>query len=208
MRAARLTCMLLAASAALLGVSAETVSGQESRFRLNPYAGWYHFDESSFEKGFEPSDVDSDLVYGLRLAIGGLGGWSLDLAYGRTQFGARGPEGDGNAIEVAGARIQLFYGALNWHIPLTGPVDLFLSGGVGGINTDFFDDDGEHTDVLVNYGAGVAIPVGPLRVRADLKDQVDLCNAPEEFDADALSACFEDEALHNIEFTAGLELPL
>ncbi|MGH7566685.1 MAG: outer membrane beta-barrel protein [Gemmatimonadota bacterium] len=203
MRAAGLAVALLTGLAA-------AASAQDSRFRLNPYAGWYHFDESSFEKGFETSDVESDLVYGLRLAIGGLGGWSLDLAYGRTQFGARGPlpEGDGNAGEVAGARIQLFYGALNWHLPLTGPLDLFLSGGVGGIDTDFHDDDGAHTDVLVNYGAGVAIPAGPLRVRADLKDQVDLCNAPEEFDPEALSACFEDEALHNIEFTAGLELPL
>jgi hypothetical protein len=60
----------------------------------------------------------------------------------------------------------------------------------------------------VNYGAGVAIPVGAWRVRADLKDQVDLCEAPEEFDADAVEACFEDEALHNIELTAGVEIPL
>lgn len=49
---------------------------------------------------------------------------------------------------------------------------------------------------FVNYGVGVAIPVGSLRLRADLKDQVDLCKAPDEFDADAFEACFEDEALH------------
>lgn len=206
MRAAQ-ALMLLACWAVLLASSAGAVSAQESRFRLNPYAGWYHFDESSFEKGFETSDVESDPVYGARLAIGGVAGWSLDLAYGRTKIAAEGSSVDGAVALSSDATIQLFYGALNWHLPLTGPLDLFLSGGVGGIDTDF-DDGGGGTDVLLNYGAGVAIPVGSLRVRADLKDQVDLCKAPDDFDADAVEACFEDEALHNIELTAGIEISL
>jgi hypothetical protein len=192
---------------ALVVVFAAAAGAQESRFRLNPYAGWYHFDESSFEKGFETSDVESDLVYGLRLAIGGIGSWSLDLGYGRTEIAAEGTALDGGVELSSDATIQLLYAALNWHLPLTGPLDLFLSGGAGGIDTDF-EDGGGGTDVLLNYGAGVAIPMGSLRVRADLKDQVDLCEAPEEFDADAVEACFEDEALHNIELTAGVEIPL
>ena len=197
----------LAATAMVIGAAA-TASAQESRFRLNPYAGWYHFDESSFEKAFETSDVESDPVYGLRLAIGALGGWSLDLAYGRAKIDARDLLLSGGDVAFSTeATIQLFYGALDWHLPLTGPLDLFLSGGLGGIDTDF-DGDGGGTDVLLNYGAGVAIPVGSLRVRADLKDQVDFCEAPEEFDADAIDACFDDDALHNIELTGGVEIPL
>ena len=194
------------AATGLVLAAAATASAQESRFRLNPYAGWYHFDESSFEEAFETSDVETDPVYGLRLAIGGIGGWSLDLAYGRTKIDAQGLlVGE---IELStDATIQLCYGALNWHLPLTGPLDLFLSGGLGGIDTDF-DGDGGGTDVLLNYGAGVAIPVGSLRVRADLKDQVDFCDAPEEFATDTIRACFEDEALHNIELTGGIEIPL
>jgi hypothetical protein len=189
-------------------VFAATASGQESRFRLNPYAGWYHFDESSFEEAFETSDVESDPVYGLRLAVGGIGGWSLDLAYGRTKIDAQDLLlSGGDESFSTDATIQLFYGALNWHLPLTGPLDLFLSGGLGGIDTNF-EGDGGGTDVLLNYGAGVAIPVGSLRVRADLKDQVDFCEAPEEFDADGIDACFEDDALHNIELTGGIEIPL
>jgi hypothetical protein len=189
----------------LLVGSAAVASAQDSRFRLNPYTGWYHFDESSFEKGFETSEAESDPVYGARLAIGGVGGWSLDLAYGRTKIAAEGQRDD--VVLSSDATIQLFYGALNWHLPLTGPLDLFLSGGLGGIQTDFEDEDGD-TNLLVNYGAGVAIPMGSLRLRADLKDQVDFCDAPEEFDADAFEACFEDEALHNIELTGGIEIPL
>ncbi len=199
MRAAGLALLLLAGSAAF-------ASAQESRFRLNPYAGWYHFDESSFEKGFETSEVESDPVYGARLAIRGLGSWSLDLAYGRTKIAAEGDLG-GDVQLSSDATIQLYYGALNWHLPLTGPLDLFLSGGGGAINTDF-EDGGGGTNVLLNYGAGVAIPMGAWRVRADLKDQVDLCEAPDDFDADSVEACFEDEALHNVELTAGVEIPL
>ena len=198
MRAAALALSFLTWAAA--------AGAQESRFRVNPYAGWYHFDESSFEEAFETSEVESDPVYGVRLAVGGLGSWSLDLAYGRTKIDTEGAVvGD---IDLSGdATIQLFYGALNWHLPLTGPLDLFLSGGGGGIDTNFDGADG-HTDVLLNYGAGVAIPVGAWRLRADLKDQVDFCDAPEEFATDELKACFEDEALHNIELTAGVEIPL
>lgn len=206
MKARRWLNAAFAAMAVL--VFAATASGQESRFRLNPYVGWYHFDESSFEEAFETSDVESDPIYGLRLAIGGIGGWSLDAAYGRTKIDAQDLVLSGDDVAFStDATIQLFYGALNWHLPLTGPLDLFLSGGVGGIDTDF-DGEGGGTDVLLNYGAGVAIPVGSLRVRADLKDQVDFCEAPEEFDADAIDACFEDDALHNIELTGGIEIPL
>lgn len=194
-----------AVAAALVLAGVVPGAAQESRVRLNPYAGWYHFDESSFEKAFDRAEVESDPVYGLRLAIGGLGAWSLDFAYGRTTIAAEGLRDDVQLM--SDATIQLYYAALAWHLPLTGPLDLFASGGAGGISTDFDDGDGG-TNVLVNYGVGVAIPVGSLRLRADLKDQIDFCDAPEELEFDAFEACFEDEALHNIELTAGLEIPL
>jgi len=194
-----------ALAVALVLAGAVHAAAQESRFRLNPFAGWYHFDESSFEKGFDTSEAESDLVYGLRLAIGGLGGWSLDLAYGRTTIAA---DGQRDGVQLASdATIQLYYAALDWHLPLTGPLDLFVSGGAGGISTDFEEGDGA-TNVLLNYGVGVAIPIGSLRLRADLKDQVDFCDAPEEFEFDSFEPCFEDDALHNIELTAGVEIPL
>jgi len=195
----------LALALALVLAGVPDAVAQESTFRLNPYAGWYHFDESSFEKGFDTSDAESDPVYGLRLAIGDVSGWSLDLAYGRTTIAVEGLRGDVRL--TSDATIQLYYAALDWHLPLTGPLDFFVAGGVGGIDTDFDAGEGA-TDVLVNYGAGVAFPIASLRVRADLKDQVDFCDAPEEFEFDDLDACFEDDALHNIELTAGIEIPL
>lgn len=173
---------------------------------INPYLGWYHFDESSFEKAFDRSDVESDPIYGVRLAVGGHHAWSLDLAYGRVSLDGSFDVGD--VVMEEDGTIHLFYGAVDWHLPLAGPLDVFLSGGAGAIHTDPKERDGA-TDVLVNYGAGVKLPLGGVRIRADLKDQVDLCDAPEEIDLDEFGACLgEDETLHNIELSGGLEIPL
>ena len=196
----------LALALALAG--AADAAAQESRFRLNPYAGWYHYDESSFEKAFQDFDVSTDPIYGARLAIGGLGGWSLDLAYGRAKVDVRYPDPDASELSSADATIQLFYAALDWHLPLTGPLDLFLSGGAGAIDGGTYGVADSRTDLLVNYGAGVAIPVGSLRLRADLKDQIDFCKAPDDFGGASIDTCLEDEALHNIELTGGVEIPL
>ena len=66
---------------AFMAGGALEVFAHESRVRLNPYAGWYHFDEGSFEEDFDTSETESDPIYGLRLGIG-TGKWTLDLAYG------------------------------------------------------------------------------------------------------------------------------
>ena len=190
---------------ALTALAAGAARAQESSIRLNPYAGWFHFDESAFEEGFDTSEAESDVIYGARLGLGDTDGLSIDLAYGWTKIDAEGVRGD--VILSSDATIQLFYAALDWHLPLTGPLDLFLSGGAGGVHTAFEDEDGS-TDLLLNYGAGVSIPIGGWRLRGDLKDQVDLCDAPEDVEFEAFDACFEDEALHNIELTAGVEIPL
>ncbi|CAN5251912.1 MAG: outer membrane beta-barrel protein [Gemmatimonadetes bacterium] len=199
-------CAALAAAFAAPMAVVASAGAQELGVAVNPYVGYYHFDESSFEDAFENVDVDADPIYGVRLALGGHTGWSLDLGYGRT-----GVEGSVVADDIVideDSTIDLFYGALDYHLPI--PVlDLFVSGGVGAIRYEPDDRDGQ-TDVLVNYGAGATIPLGLFRFRADVKDQVDLCDAPEEdeladFD---FGACLEDQALHNIELSAGLEIGL
>lgn len=142
---------------------------------------------------------------GTRLAVTALllapgGGFGLDLAYGRASVENAGIfEGDIQLTEEA--TVQLFYGAANWNLPL-GPLTLFLSGGAGAITYSAEDRDGQ-TDVLVNFGAGATIPVGPARVRFDVKDHVDLCRYDKEFEFPD-GPCFDDETLHNIEISAGL----
>ena len=142
---------------ALLVLCAGVAGAQESRVRVNPYLGWYQFDESSFEKGFETSDVETDPVYGVRLAISGLGSWSLDLSYGRTEIAAEGTTVEGDLELASDATIQLLYGALNWHLPLTGPLDLFLSGNLAkGTFTAAYRVDSADPSAVQRFGSPVA----------------------------------------------------
>lgn len=192
---------LLIATSVLLAPAARA---QGFGVSINPYLGYYGFDESSFEDAFENADLDAGAIWGVRLGLGGHDGLSLDLSYGRSSVdGEFDLVGD---VFQEDADIDLFYGALNYHLPL--PVDVFVSGGLGGIRYAPEERDSD-TNLLVNYGAGVSIPLGAWRIRADAKDHVDLCDGPEEIgtvpQGSDFGACVEDEALHNIELSAGLE---
>ncbi len=189
---------VLAVGAGLAGP--EPAHAQRIGIAINPYLGYYAFDESSFEDALDQVDLDSGAIYGLRLALGGHDGLSLDLSYGRASV-------DGEfefdeILQTEEADIDLFYGALNYHLPL--PVDIFLSGGLGGIRYGPEERDSD-TNLLINYGAGFTFPIGLARLRADIKDHVDLCDAPDDIGDFDFGACLEDEALHNIEISAGLE---
>lgn len=196
--------VLLLATPVVVGLAMpDSVAAQRIGIALNPYLGYYAFDESSFEDALDQVDLDSGAIYGLRLALGGHEGLSLDLSYGRASV-------DGEfefdeVLEREEADIDLFYGALNYHLPL--PVDIFLSGGLGGIRYAPEERDSD-TNLLVNYGAGFTFPIGLLRLRADIKDHVDLCDAPDDIGDFDFGACLEDEALQNIEVSAGLEFGL
>lgn len=196
--------VLLLATPVVVGLAMpDSVAAQRIGIALNPYLGYYAFDESSFEDALDQVDLDSGAIYGLRLALGGHEGLSLDLSYGRASV-------DGEfefdeVLEREEADIDLFYGALNYHLPL--PVDIFLSGGLGGIRYAPEERDSD-TNLLVNYGAGFTFPIGLARLRADIKDHVDLCDAPDDIGDFDFGACLEDEALQNIEVSAGLEFGL
>lgn len=185
--------------------SPATAGAQAPSLAINPYLGYYAFDESSFEDAFEGSDVDGDLLAGVRLVVGDRSGWSLDIGFGQASVSGEIRDG-GEAIEED-ATVRLLYGAADWHLPLPGPLDVFLSGGGGLLR---YDADGRDavTDVLLNYGAGASIPVGPVRVRADAKDHLDLCDAPEDVGAGEVGACLADDTLHNIELSIGIEIAL
>lgn len=186
---------------ALAALAAGPIAAGAQGLSINPYAGWYDFDESSFEDAFDDLDTDGDPIWGVRLGLGAYESYSFDLAYGRTSVTNAGiVEGDIRLEEEA--TIQLFYGAANWHLPIPGPLDLFLSGGLGAIRYDAEDRDGQ-TDVLANYGLGASVPVGSARIRADVKGHVDLCEADEDLEFPD-GPCFDDETLHNIEISAGL----
>ena len=177
----------------------------QSGLSINPYVGYYHFDESSFEEAFTETDLDSEPpLLGVRLGVGDREGASLDLAYGRAQV-----EGHVVLDDIVlreESSVHLFYAALVYELPIPG-VGVFVSGGAGGVRYDPEDRD-TRTDLLLNFGGGVAIPIGRLRIRADAKDHVHLCEAPDSDEFSDFSACFFDETLHNIELSAGVEIAL
>jgi hypothetical protein len=191
------------ASATLGLVLSPAFASAQGEISINPYVGWYDFDQSSFEDAFEDVKVDPDPMLGVRLGIGDRTGLSLDLAYGRTKL-----EGEVVADDIVlpeDSTIHLFYGALNYGLPL--PIAVFVSGGAGAIRYAPENRDAT-TNVLVNYGAGIALPLGRIRLRADAKDHVDLCDARASDDFTDFGACLEDDTLHNIELSAGVEIEL
>ncbi len=192
----------MALAAATLLAAPAVAAAQD--IAINPYVGYYDFDESSFEDAFENLTTDADPIWGARLVLGQPRGLGADLAYGRTSVTSEGIFEDHIALRDE-ATIQLYYGALNWGLPL-GPVTVFVSGGAGVISYDSDTRDAQN-DLLVNFGAGATVPVGPARLRFDVKDHVDLCDAGDtgEFpDGFPDGPCFDDETLHNIEFSAGI----
>lgn len=202
---ARVGWRTAAVAAAAVAIGATPAAAQLTGISVNPYIGYYHFDESSFEKAFDRTDIDSKPpLYGVRLGIGGHQGWSLDLGYGRTSV-----EGEfdvGDVVMTEDATIQLFYGALDYHLPL--PIlDVFISGGAGALRYDPDERDSQ-TNTLLNFGAGVTVPLGGLRLRADVKDHVSFCEAPDSDRLSDFSACFDDATRHDIEISAGVELSL
>lgn len=190
--------MRLALAVTVLAVAAAPARAQF----VEPYVGAYRFDDDALEDSGSRIEVDSGLVYGIRAGLGSRG-WSVVGSYGRAPIEGTGTIG-GEPFSEDGA-VELYYVSLEYHLPL--PVlDLFVSAGAGGIRTEFDGRDGA-TDVLVNYGAGASFPLSPLvRLRVDLKDHVDLCDAPGS--AGDLGACLDDDTLHAIELSGGLQIGL
>ena len=181
-----------------------TASAQGIGIAVNPYIGYYHFDQSSFEDALTDADVNADLLYGVRVGLGSREGVSLDLGYGHASTEGEITVGDTEFAEDSG--IDLFYGAINYQLPIP-VIGLFVSGGVGGVRYSPDDRDAQ-MDLLVNYGAGVSFPIGAMKIRADLKDHLDVCRGPEDAEDFDFGACVDDTTLHNIEASVGVELSL
>ncbi|MBW3660383.1 MAG: outer membrane beta-barrel protein [Gemmatimonadetes bacterium] len=195
----------IAIAVALYG--AAPAAAQDGAY-VNPYVGYYAFDESSFEAAFDRADVEESPILGARLGWSS-GAWGIEAAYGRSRFETE-LRRDDVVFPDEETTIHLIYAATNWTLPL-GPVRPFVSGGLGAVAYSPENRDGA-TDVLANFGGGLKVAFGErFRLRADVKDHVDLCEAPEFEEgegSDDVGACFDDETLHNIEISGGVEIGL
>lgn len=172
---------------------------------INPYAGHFGFDGESLERTL--GAFESGPLFGIRVSLGGGAPITGDIAYGRFAFDVTTtavPDVSPGRPFDEDTSIHLLYGALGWHPSVGGPVDLFLSAGAGVARVSPARRDGS-TDLLLNYGAGASFPVAEkIRIRADLKDHVQLCDEPDSFQESG--ACLEEETLHNVELSVGVVL--
>lgn len=188
--------------------AAAPAAAQDGGAYVSPYLGYYGFDESSFEDALEDLDIEESPIVGVRLGWSS-GSWGIEAAYGRAAFDADFII-EGDIRDRRDTTIHLIYGALTWGFPL-GALEPFVSGGLGAAK---YAPDGHEgaTDVVASFGGGVRLDLGErLALRVDAKDHVDLCEAP-DFAAgegtDEVGACWDDETLHNIEFSGGVEIGL
>ncbi|MDX1623207.1 MAG: hypothetical protein R3199_04415 [Gemmatimonadota bacterium] len=210
MRPTRWIPATFAAAAALLLVTpspAQVRTERNARPWLNPYAGVLAFDNG----GIEDAGIEVDVAgtVGARIVVELGERWQVEAGYGFAPltleasefvaFPESGLERDVNA-HLFYATGGLFVGSEEV------PTRLLLTAGAGGIALD--PEEGESdTDFMVTLGAGFTHPVNDwILFRGDLRDHVLFCEAPPR-GADPTS-CVDEDTLHNIEVTGGLEFRL
>ena len=191
-------------------------------FFVNPFVGGYMLSDEGLQNldGDGTAidvEIDPAVLFGARLGVRLSESWKVEGAVAMAPFTATFEDFDFFDLD---GDAQLFYGALNYHLPHQGPVGFFLSAGAGAtrIKLDEVEILGETlepepvTDFLLNFGAGFGWELTPtIALRGDVKDHLQFCKQLDESeeaeDEDQSSLCpEEDRVLHNLEFSAGLSI--
>lgn len=149
------------------------------------------------------ASFDDSPLYGGRVGVYGYP-WGLE---GSVVVGPSGLSGDEIELEDE-LDVRVVYAEGNvLLIPIPGPISPFVTGGVG---IHSFKFEGGAVDVTenklgFNYGGGVKANIGPVGLRADVRDHVT------PFDAGDLGPILEpildvegDESFHNWEISGGI----
>jgi opacity protein-like surface antigen len=197
----------LAASVAIVSVAeAQSPVGVE----LTPYAGYMHFgDLFEFDNGTELSMKDAAL-FGVQGGVRLGQSWALlgNLGYVKSQFTNEFPSAPSQNVSPD-VGVFLMDAALQYRLPIYGPVSPFIQGGVGGIKYTFDTDDIQgqgSTDVAFNAGIGADVQLSrTLGLRVMAKDYItnlswdDLNDVQADDDIDGNTA-------HNLGFSLGLKI--
>ncbi|MFN2383125.1 MAG: outer membrane beta-barrel protein [Gemmatimonadota bacterium] len=170
---------------------------------VNPYVGALVFDDSELnDAGLE---VNIGAMGGARVGVALGDDWQFEASYGFARLALEASEFETDADgEEQNFNAQLYTGNVNYLIGSDqAPTRLLLSVGAGFMALDPEVGESE-TDPLASLGAGFTHPIREgILFRGDVKDQMLFCSAPAS-GSDG-SVCLEDQLLHNIEVTAGLE---
>ena len=218
----RIRSLLIIVLLAVSTPASVLVAQEERAFFVNPHVGAYLLSDAGLqnldaEDGITVDvEIDPSVLFGARLGFRLTDSWKLEGAFATAPFTATIEDFD--FFDVDGDA-QLFYGALNYHLPHQGPVGFFLSAGAGAARVSFDDVEvfGEEvegesvTDFLLNFGGGFGWELTPrVALRGDVKDHLQFCKqVDEESDEDQATLCpEEDRVLHNLEFSAGVSIRL
>jgi hypothetical protein len=179
-----------------------------------PYAGVYFPDVR-----WEIPGVDDDIIqaqtgaiYGLRLGYAGTTPWGVEAGYGFAPVTFEFDEFGSGDVETGDGDEHVLYGALVYRRTVAPAADLLFIAGVGAFRftPEGDEDDDPTTDFMVELGAAVTYEITPsISLRADLRDHLALCSAETGIGDDPASLCFpNDEVLHNVELSGGVELRL
>lgn len=194
---------------ALLLVAAPAAAQRPSQgaihVAVNPFVGVFVFDDGELVDA-QGLEVDAGPLLGGRLSVAIGEDWRLDGAYGwasGTVEASEFVEDPQSAIETD-LGIHLLYGAVGFLISDEDvATELLLSAGAGLVHVD--PEIGESdSDFMVTLGAGFTHPVNNwITFRGEARDHIAFCAAAER--VEEFSPCVEDEALHHLEFSGGLE---
>jgi hypothetical protein len=224
-----MTCGRLVVMGAVVLLSAAPLQAQ-NRFAIEPYIGAYLTDDDGAFSGtrldleprpgppIPPPEVGltTGILLGARASWQIRPNWTVEGVYGRSSYATEvtvdvstvlDPIPREETFELTEHDAHLYYGAIRYDVT-GGSVQPFFVAGAGAVtvSTDlgelgpFLGDVDSVTDPLLSLGSGLVIDVAPrTRIRGDLRDQVQFCS-------DGSGLCEEDEALHNVEISAGIEI--
>jgi len=178
------TGMRLAAAAALalLAGSAAEARAQANLFEVEPYVGAFVHDITIHDEAFPgipAGDDQTDVILGVRLNQRFQSGWGWGGSFGFVPVDGL-ELGPAFVVGDTDADVFLYNGEITYTFPTTGPVEVFVVGGIGGVTIEVDDipgaDDLSETNLLIPLGGGIKILDDPSRptwaIRAEVRDHV------------------------------------
>ncbi|MBA3582956.1 MAG: porin family protein [Gemmatimonadetes bacterium] len=180
---------------------------------LSPYVGVFFYDEGAlaFARGEgDPEgafEVDPARFIGARLGLVLLERFSIEGDFGFASLSGNEEDvGDIDFGELDG-NLSLYSIGARLNLTPNSPLNLFLTGGIGGATTDFdLQNTDSYTDVIVTAGGGATFPLTDfIKLRGDARSVLEFC---EEGDEAAIGECLQDSSLNHWEFSGGAEFTL
>jgi hypothetical protein len=177
----------------------------ETRVGVNPYVGFFIFDDGELQAIGREANVAMTL--GARLNVGLSRRWQVDASYGYAQVETERSEfvdfpDPEDQIELD---VHSVYGAADFFLGGNQeiPTRLMLSAGLGFMIVNPEEGDGD-VDFMIPLAIGFTHPVNDwVTFRGEVRDHVQFCSTADS--AEEFAPCLGDELLNHFEGSGGLE---